>query len=116
MTRFVSILVCVLALAPAVRVLAHEGHEHKIMGTVSVVHQNHLEVKTTDGKTSMITMNEKTRVLRGSAKVSADVVKVGERVVVTAIETKDKDGKALVVAQVLQLSAVVQRPPTPPKR
>ena len=115
MTRRVSILLLVLALSPAARVLAHEGHEHKIMGTVSAVHENHLEVKATDGKTSMVTMNEKTRVLRGTAKLSADAIKVGERVVVTAIETKDTDGKALMVAKEVQLAAVAQRPPTQPK-
>jgi len=117
MTRFVSILVLVLALAPAARVLAHEGHEHKIMGTVSAVNQNHIEVKATDGKTSIFTMNEKTRVLRGNAEVSADAIKAGERVVVTAIETKDKDGKALMVANEVRLAVAAQQPPTPqPKR
>ncbi len=110
------ILLVGLALAPAARVLAHPGHEHKIMGTVSVVHQNHLEVKATDGKTSMFTMNEKTRVLRGNGKVSADAIKVGERVVVTAIETKDKDGKALMVATEVRLAVAVQPPPPQPKR
>lgn len=54
MTRIASILTLVLALAPATRVLAHEGHEHKIMGTVSMVHENHLEVKAADGKTVML--------------------------------------------------------------
>ena len=116
MTRFVSILVLALVLSPAAGVLAHDGHEHKIMGTVSAVHENHLEVKATDGKTSMVTMNEKTRVLRGSGKVSADAIKVGDRVVVTAVQTADMDGKAVLVAKEVQLAAVAQRSPTQPKR
>jgi hypothetical protein len=116
MTRLASILTLVLALAPAPRLLAHPGHEHKIMGTVSAVHQNHIEVKATDGKTSMFTMNEKTRLWRGNAKVNADAIKVGERVVVTAIETKDKDGKALMVANEVRLAVAAQPPPPQPKR
>jgi uncharacterized ubiquitin-like protein YukD len=106
MTRLVSTLVLVLALAPATRLLAHPGHEHKIMGTVSMVHQNHLEVKATDGKLSVITMDEKTRILRGTEKVKADGIKTGDRVVVTAIETKDKDGKPVVLAKEVQLAAM----------
>jgi hypothetical protein len=115
--RLLPILLVGFALTPAARVLAHPGHEHKIMGTVSVVHQNHVEVKATDGRMSMFTLNEKTRVLRGNAKVPADAIKVGERVVVTAIETKDKDGKALMVANEVRLAVSAQPPPAPqPKR
>ena len=115
--KLLPILLIAFALTPAAHVLAHPGHEHTIMGTVSVVHQNHIEVKATDGKLSMFTMNEKTRVLRGNAKVSADAIKVGERVVVMAIETKDKDGKALLVANEVRLAVAAQQSPTArPKR
>lgn len=110
MTRLVSILTLVLALAPAPRLLAHPGHEHTIMGTVSMVHQNHLEVKATDGKTSLITMDEKTRILRGTAKVKADSIKASERVVVTAVETKDKAGKTIMLAKEVRLAAPVPAP------
>jgi hypothetical protein len=117
MTRLVPILLLGLALAPATHILAHPEHEHKIMGTVSVLHDNHLEVKGTDGKTSLITMNEKTRIVRGGARVTADAIKTGERVVVMAIETKGKDGKALMVAREVRLAAVAQQPPPQqPKR
>jgi len=109
--KLLPLLLVGLVLAPAARALAHPGHEHKIMGRVSVVRQNHIEVKATDGKTSMFTLNEKTRVIRGNAKVNADAIKVGERVVVTAIETKDKDGKALMVANEVRLAAAVPPPP-----
>lgn len=108
MTKLVliPILLVGLALTPAARALAHEGHEHKIMGIVSMVHENHLELKATDGKTSLITMDEKTRVVRGSAKVKADAIKAGDRVVVTAVQTKDKDGKAVMVAKEVRLAAL----------
>jgi len=104
--KLIPILLVGLALTPAARALAHEGHEHKIMGIVSMVHENHLELKATDGKTSLITMDEKTRVVRGSAKVKADAIKAGDRVVVTAVQTKDKDGKAVMVAKEVRLAAL----------
>jgi hypothetical protein len=34
------------------------------MGTVSAIHENHLEVKTTDGKTVAFTLSEKTKLLK----------------------------------------------------
>ena len=104
--ELIPILLVGLALTPAARALAHEGHEHKIMGIVSMVHENHLELKATDGKTSLITMDEKTRVVRGSAKVKADAIKAGDRVVVTAVQTKDRDGKAVMVAKEVRLAAL----------
>ena len=85
--------------------LAHEGHVHKVMGTVTALRENHLEVTATDGKTSTLTLNDKTRILRGRAKAKADDIKAGERVVVTATETKGKDGKATLVATEVRLSA-----------
>jgi hypothetical protein len=105
MKRLVLSTALVAALAVPGFALAHEGHIHKLMGTVSMLHENHLEVKATDGKTSMITLDEKTRILRGRAKVTAKELKPGERVVVTAIETKDKDGKPTLLATGIRLGS-----------
>lgn len=85
-------------------VRAHEGHVHKVMGTVAARHENHLEVKATDGKTSTITLNGKTKVLRGTVKVKIDDIKDGERIVVSATETKGKDGKTTLVATQVTLA------------
>jgi hypothetical protein len=79
-------------------VRAHEGHVHKMMGTVATRHENHLQVKAADGKTSTIVVNEKTKILRGTAKVTIDAIKTGERIVVSATETKGADGKTTLVA------------------
>jgi hypothetical protein len=92
----------IVALAIPGYTFAHEG-PHKIMGTVTALHENHLEVKATDGKTSTITLNEKTKVLRGKAAVKVDDIKSGERVVVTAMESKGKDGKTTMVATEVRL-------------
>jgi hypothetical protein len=96
--RFILGAALVAALAFPGYALAHEGHAHKVMGTVTTLHENHLEVKTTDGKTSTITLNEKTKILRGKTKIKVDDIKPGERVVVTALETKGNDGKPTMVA------------------
>ena len=108
-----SVLVAALAIPTYVR--AHEGHVHKIMGTVSMRHDNHLEVKATDGKTSTITLNEKTKILQGKAKATADDIKTGERVVVTATETKGQDGQPVFVASEVRLGAAAAAVTSPKK-
>src|SRR2546425_10657661 len=65
---------------------AHEGHAHKVMGTVSSVDGNHVMVKTTDGKTVMVMLDAKTTITRGKTKLDAAAVKVGERVVAEGME------------------------------
>jgi len=96
-----------VALAAALTIpryaVAHVGHVHKVLGTVTTRHENHLEVKATGGKTSTITLNERTKIRRGTAKVKADDIKPGDRVAVTATETKGKDGKAELVATEIRL-------------
>jgi hypothetical protein len=85
-------------------VRAHEGHVHKVMGTVATRHENHLQVKATDGKTSTITLNAKTKILRGKTPVKIADIKDGERIVVSATETKGKDGKTTLVATQVSLA------------
>jgi len=103
------IVATALAVALAVPAVggAHEGHRHKIMGTVSTHRENQLDVKTTDGKTSTITLNEKTRILRGKTKSTADDIRPGERIVVTATETKGTDGNLTMIATEVRLPETV---------
>jgi hypothetical protein len=81
-------------------VWAHEGHAHKVMGTVATVHENHLQVTTKEGKTVTITLNEKTSVLRGKQKVAISELQPGTRVVVDV-----GTGKEPLVAKSVTLAA-----------
>ncbi|OFW13281.1 MAG: hypothetical protein A3H29_11690 [Acidobacteria bacterium RIFCSPLOWO2_02_FULL_67_21] len=81
---------------------AHEDHAHKFMGTVSVVEEAQLELKTTDGKTVLFLLDAKTTFQRGKAKVDGKDLKVGERIVVSALEVTT--GKTMT-AQIVQLPA-----------
>ena len=102
-SRFVITAALAAVLAIPVDARAHEGHVHKVMGTVATRHENHLEVRATDGKNSTITLNEKTRILRGRTKATVEDIKPGERVVVTATETKGKDGRPSLIATEIRL-------------
>ncbi len=48
---FATVLaLAVLALGSGARLLAHEGHEHKVMGTVTMAAADHVMLKDKDGK------------------------------------------------------------------
>ena len=95
---FVAVLLALLAV-PLVR--AHEGHKHTLMGTIASVQAGSLDIKATTGKTASVVLDEKTNILRGTSRVKVTDLKVGERVVATAIETKDKK----MVAQDVRVAA-----------
>jgi hypothetical protein len=80
----------VLAMLAVPAVGAHEGHAHKIMGTIASVRTDRLDIKATDGKTASVILNEKTKIVRGTESVKTTDLKVGERVVATAMEQKNK--------------------------
>lgn len=93
-----------LTVTIAVAAVAHEGHDHKIMGTVAATGEDRLEVKTVkDGKTEVVTLNDQTKILRDRTPVRADSIIIGERVVVTAVTRKDKAGKESLVAKEIRL-------------
>jgi hypothetical protein len=77
-------LALLLAFTVAPFLSAHEGHDHKIMGTLTAVHDTSVDVKATDGKTSTITLNDKTKILHGTMAMKVADLKTGNRVVVTA--------------------------------
>ena len=85
------ILLFAAATIPA-QLLAHESHEHKLMGTVTAVDASQIEVDTTDGTKATISLSKETKYLKGKTEVAAAEIKIGERVVVTFTE---KDGNKL---------------------
>jgi hypothetical protein len=102
MKRVLLLTLAVALVMPPV-LLAHEGHPHKVMGTVTTVHENHVEVKDKDGKISTHVLDAKTKIRRGKSAASLADIKVGDRVVVTSVETKDKAGKAVVTVTQVDL-------------
>ena len=88
---FVAMAVVVMALAlSAGRALAHEGHEHKIMGKVVAIDNKKIEVESQDGKKVSGVLSADTKYLRDKTAATRTDVKVGERVVIVVVEDKDK--------------------------
>ena len=87
---FATVLaLAVVTLGSSIRVLAHEGHEHKVMGTVTMAAADHVMLKDKDGKDVMVKVNKDTKV-KAKPAMKVEEIKVGTRIVVTAVEEKDK--------------------------
>ena len=87
MTAYLAFALLVLGSPAGVR--AHEGHEHKVMGTVTMVAADHLMLKDKDGKDVTIKVSKDTKV-KAKPALKVEEIKAGTRVVVTAVEQKDK--------------------------
>jgi len=90
MRKATAILSFIVALASGSRLLAHEGHEHKMMGTVTAIDARQIEVTAEDGHKMVFGLDGETKYFRGKSDATAGDIKVGERVAITAVE---KDGK-----------------------
>ena len=78
-TLFVAIGFLVFCAGAA---FAHDGHIHRIMGTVTARDAKHIEVKTPGGENLSIAITPKTTATRDKRKVPLSEVQVGRRVVV----------------------------------
>ena len=70
-------------------VKAHKGHDHTVMGTVTVAAAGHMMLKDRDGKDVTVQVNKATRVKAKAPMTVADI-KPGTRVVVTGPMEKDQ--------------------------
>ena len=96
--RSFSILIVagVLAVGTGVRVFAHEGHDHKVMGTVTMAAADHVMLKDKDGKDVTVHVTKDTKV-KSKPAMKVEEIKVGTRVVITASMEKDKSLKAKTI-------------------
>jgi hypothetical protein len=79
---------------PSVR--AHEGHDHKVMGVVTMAAADHVMLKDTAGKDITVQVTKETRV-KSKAPLKVQDIKAGTRVVITARMEKDKSLKARTI-------------------
>jgi hypothetical protein len=50
MKKFLFLILAAALLVPGIS-MAHPGHDHKLMGTISSIDKNKVVVKTTEGRT-----------------------------------------------------------------
>lgn len=85
-------------------VLAHPGHDHKILGTVSMAAADHLMVKDKAGKEQTVHITKETKVLKDKKPAQVADIQNGMRVVVTAVTVKVDDVERLN-AKTIELGA-----------
>jgi len=78
------------------RLLAHEGHDHKLMGTVTMAAADQLTLKDKDGKDLTLKVTRETKV-RAKPPLKVEEIQPGTRVVITAAEGKDKSMTAKLI-------------------
>jgi stress response protein YsnF len=79
---WIVMMMLAVAVASPVAARAHDGHVHRIMGTVTARDAKHLAVKTPSGEVLSIAITDKTTALRNKKKVDLKEVQIGRRVVV----------------------------------
>jgi len=97
-----------LLLGPNARLLAHEGHEHKVMGTVTMAAADHVMLKDQHGKDVTINVTKETKV-KAKPMIKVEDIKAGTRVVITAVEQKD----ARMSAKTIEVGAAAPGQSTP---
>jgi hypothetical protein len=90
----------ILALFAPTLALAHPGHEHKLMGTITTIDGNKVAMKTTEGKDATFQIVPTTSFKRGKGKGAQADLKVGLRVVVNV-----GDGSEPMKAKEVQYTA-----------
>ena len=88
MSRKLVVMTLMAVVALAGRVLAHEGHEHKVMGKVVAIDEKTITVEGLDAKKVTAMLGAETKYVRDKATVARTDVKVGERVVIVVVEEK----------------------------
>ncbi len=93
MTRPISVVLIALSLLAVGgdRASAHSGHEHKMMGTVTMVASDHVMFEDRKGDEATVYITASTKVLRNKRPVSVEDIQKGMRVVVTAVTEKVQD-------------------------
>lgn len=89
MKRCVTAFLAVVVLAPCspARLIAHEGHEYRVLGTVTMAASDHITLKNKEGKEVTIKVTKDTKARPAQ---TIEKIKAGTRVVITAVEQKDK--------------------------
>ena len=91
MKRLIAMVMATAFLVPGadVAVRAHEGHDHKVLGTVTMAAADHVMLKDRDGKDVTVMVNKATKV-KSTPAMKVEEIKAGTRIAVTATMDKNK--------------------------
>ena len=93
---FASVFALAISTMGPATLSAHEGHDHKIMGTVTMAAADHVMLKDKDGKDVTVRVTANTKV-KAKPALKVEEIKTGTRVVITAEQQKDKSYTAKLI-------------------
>jgi len=96
MTRRLMFAVFASALVLTLQGLAHEGHDHKVLGTVTMAAPDHVMLTDTKGKDVTVYLTKDTKVLRDKKPAKVEDIRNGLRVVITARTVKENNVEKLM--------------------
>ena len=100
MTRRLMLAALTLVAALQLRAMAHEGHDHKVLGTVTMAAADHVMLKDKDNKDVTVYLTRETKVLKDKKPMKVEDIKTGLRVVITAVTVKENSVEKMVAKQV----------------
>ena len=92
------LLIFVFAIIPALGA-AHEGHAHKVMGTIAALLGQRLELKSKDGKLLIVVLDEKTVLKKGKDAAKASDLAEGQRVVVAVDKSEPPHAVEILIGK-----------------
>ena len=104
MTRRLMLTVLATVALPPLQVLGHEGHDHKVLGTVTMAAADHVMVKDRDNKDVTVHLTPETKILRDKKLAKVEDIRPGLRVVITATTVKESNVEKMMAKQI-ELSA-----------
>lgn len=106
MTRRVLLTLAAIGLflTGGVPAFAHEGHDHKVMGTVTMVAADHVMLDDTNKKSVTVYLKPDTKVVHGKMAMKVTDIKKDMRIVVTVVTEKVK-GKDRMFATSIEMGA-----------
>ena len=88
MTRRLTLALLTAVAFAAVPLVAHEGHDHKVLGVVTMAAPDHVMLKDKAGKEVTVHITRDTKVLKDKKAATVEDVQNGMRVVITAVTEK----------------------------
>jgi hypothetical protein len=99
--RLLFAVFAALTLLP-LRALAHEGHDHTVLGTVTMAAPDHVMLKDPENKDVTVYLNRETKILRDKKPAKVEDIRTGLRVVITATTVKENSVEKMV-AKLIEL-------------
>ena len=93
----VAIVLACLVMIP----VAAKAADRSVVGNITKIDGMNVTVKSVDGKEEMVMLNPKTRVNKGTAKVDAKQLKVGDRIVAYG-----REDKSMIAAKTVIITTV----------